>query len=568
MAIVSRESLYSFFETGDIPTQEEFADLIDSYVHQVEDGVYVYRPDSAIKRFGIGVAEPASRLGIAAEGAAEKLISLYTSGGINKWSVDLNPATGENNTGLNFSQETADGSISRLFIKESTGNIGVGTLNPRQKLHVEDNNPSSLTGVKVLNTATVANNGWLIGHVDDPDSSRNGGLSFQSDLDNAMERLLITGSGNIGVNEPDPQTKLHVSLPASDPNSIIALDENTGIVNVGPITGSVVLDAQGVQAREGEYIGDTLSLSTSSLHLQRLGGDIVIHGDDTIGSNRKTVITDSGSIGVGTLSPSEKLEVNGALRVGNTSTLNQGTIRWNGADFEGFDGTVWKSFTSTDAAWAEGGKGEIYHESTTSKVIIGSSPDSGGGALRAESMGETKEDSYSVLVRNTEKNISGVTKVRASLVIQNDTDWGDGSSKDIGFLVSKVNGNSTSPSNNFAAILNGNTLIGGIEDVEGSPIGEGGTHVLAMQMGKVPKLPSKLKTIQMYASDVGGTPHLSVMDGQGNVVTLAKQKAISRALSDPFPMTYDEMTVKIIDNMRQRINQLEDVLQYIGLLDK
>lgn len=31
----------TFFETGDVPTQEQFSNLIDSFIHQEDDGVYV-----------------------------------------------------------------------------------------------------------------------------------------------------------------------------------------------------------------------------------------------------------------------------------------------------------------------------------------------------------------------------------------------------------------------------------------------------------------------------------------------------------------------------------------------
>jgi hypothetical protein len=37
-AIVPRNILKSFFETGDVPTQEQFSNLIDSYVHHTDDG--------------------------------------------------------------------------------------------------------------------------------------------------------------------------------------------------------------------------------------------------------------------------------------------------------------------------------------------------------------------------------------------------------------------------------------------------------------------------------------------------------------------------------------------------
>ena len=41
------------------------------------------------------------------------------------------------------------------------------------------------------------------------------------------------------------------------------------------------------------------------------------------------------------------LGLNGTLSIGNTTTGTpaSGAIRWTGSDFEGYDGTVWKSLT-------------------------------------------------------------------------------------------------------------------------------------------------------------------------------------------------------------------------------
>jgi hypothetical protein len=41
-AIESRNILKTYFETGDKPTQQQFSNLIDSYVHQTDDGLTLY----------------------------------------------------------------------------------------------------------------------------------------------------------------------------------------------------------------------------------------------------------------------------------------------------------------------------------------------------------------------------------------------------------------------------------------------------------------------------------------------------------------------------------------------
>ena len=46
-------------------------------------------------------------------------------------------------------------------------------------------------------------------------------------------------------------------------------------------------------------------------------------------------------VGIGTNTPVEKLDVDGAIKLGNTTTTNAGTIRWTGTAFEGYDGSAW-----------------------------------------------------------------------------------------------------------------------------------------------------------------------------------------------------------------------------------
>lgn len=54
-----------------------------------------------------------------------------------------------------------------------------------------------------------------------------------------------------------------------------------------------------------------------------------------------------GRVGVGTSAPGEKLEVAGRVVVSDSANAlpKAGTIRWNGTDFEGYDGTRWLSLT-------------------------------------------------------------------------------------------------------------------------------------------------------------------------------------------------------------------------------
>jgi hypothetical protein len=56
-AVVPRTILKSYFETGDVPTQDQFSNLIDSYIHQTDDGLTLVGigmvPDSTARGFAI-----------------------------------------------------------------------------------------------------------------------------------------------------------------------------------------------------------------------------------------------------------------------------------------------------------------------------------------------------------------------------------------------------------------------------------------------------------------------------------------------------------------------------------
>jgi len=54
-----------------------------------------------------------------------------------------------------------------------------------------------------------------------------------------------------------------------------------------------------------------------------------------------------GNIGIGTATPTEKLEVNGAIKIGNNTTSNAGTIRYNSGKFAGHNGN-WVNFIQSN----------------------------------------------------------------------------------------------------------------------------------------------------------------------------------------------------------------------------
>lgn len=79
------------------------------------------------------------------------------------------------------------------------------------------------------------------------------------------------------------------------------------------------------------------------------------NGGVVIGSNVTGVPANGlyvdGKVGLGVQNPTEKLEVNGAIKIGQVQgSLQPGLIEYFGGEFQGFNGVFWQSFTERDDA--------------------------------------------------------------------------------------------------------------------------------------------------------------------------------------------------------------------------
>ncbi len=127
MTSKNRKELKSYFVKNAIPTEGNFADLIDSQLNQTEDGVFKL------------AGEPLSV--VAAAGEQKRVLRLYGSYPAPNpdWLISLNPAQDPANASTNRPGfGIADGAgNTRLFI-DPTGKLGVGTNTPADKLTVRD----------------------------------------------------------------------------------------------------------------------------------------------------------------------------------------------------------------------------------------------------------------------------------------------------------------------------------------------------------------------------------------------------------------------------------------------
>lgn len=582
MAIETRNQLYTYFETGDTPTADEFKNLIDSQINQASDGVTATLLGDTTSAIGLSNTNTFARLNISGDNTTGNILTLYKdTKATDYWMFTDNTVSGTSG-GLNFTQNTIKTSSSRLFI-QFDGKVGMGTTAPKRKLELTETIANDFTGIKFYNTAT-SGYGWGAGHLHNSVEEKNSSFVIYEEGDGRgvilpYERFTILKGGNVGINETLPDTKLHVSRSLSDPDMIIDLREGTGIAIFGPIEENVTIDSMGVQARKGDYEGSTLTIHSNTLNLQPMGGAIVVHSDDSLSASSRVVITETGSLGIGTTSPVERIDIDGAIKIGTTDNVSpaEGTIRWNGSDFQGYDGASWQSFTEGSQVWLEvTDSNSIYYAPAEAKVGIGTiSPSYALHVLESTAIttASSSTNSIAAFIQNTSSSDNtGISDMRVGLQIVCDTMWSsfDGPTN-IGLYVSDVSGQ-TANNENYAAILNGNVVIGNMTGAH--LVGTNGARVLSIQNGTAPSgapgADGSQNGIQVYSVNLSGTTvsTFHVMNGNGKVVKLfegaALTASVSTALSEP--PVYGDVEKSVIDNLRTRVNELETRLKALGLL--
>ncbi len=140
----TRADLRSYFQTNKIPTEQNFSDFISSVLNAKDDGI--------IKPMG----DP---LSIQASGQDYKpVLNLYEAFSDAKpsWGICLNPATGVKGLAIGTGADGISSGVTRLFIHGTTGNLGIGTISPSQKLEVSGN--AVVTGSLSVASANISGN--------------------------------------------------------------------------------------------------------------------------------------------------------------------------------------------------------------------------------------------------------------------------------------------------------------------------------------------------------------------------------------------------------------------------
>jgi hypothetical protein len=226
-----------------------------------------------------------------------------------------------------------DNATSTAITINSSEQVGIGTTSPSEILHIEGNSPylvisntgENVGGIKMYDSGGVATQYFNLTY----DSGASNEVSFDTGASgeytfnvNTAEKMRIDSSGNVGIgtSSPTPPTA-YGGLHINSQYPVLKLSSTTENKNMSFATNN----AERMRITSSGNVGIGTTAPTEVLHVV---GDILATGGDfksdannylgfsnntfarfVINDSEKMRINSSGNVGIGTSSPSTKLEV-------------------------------------------------------------------------------------------------------------------------------------------------------------------------------------------------------------------------------------------------------------------
>lgn len=225
-------------------------------------------------------------------------VSLDINGGTIDGAVigGTTPAAISGTTGTFSGDFTVD--TDALFVDVSTGRVGLGTNSPLSDFHISD---AAVTNLRLEETdgssytlIQTDNAGTLLS-ADPSDSRASTALRFALD---GSERMRINNSGNVGIGTNSPSSRLTVLSSSAGTSDAIELLNYIGNSSRIMSNGGLTLAADYNNNSGGAESNITFETDASE----------------------RMRITATGNVGIGTTSPSEKLDVVGGAEIGGTAS--------------------------------------------------------------------------------------------------------------------------------------------------------------------------------------------------------------------------------------------------------
>lgn len=264
---------------------------------------------------GIGTVAPEGLLHIKADDTQDAVFVIDADAGddpADTWKIQV--AASDNN--LNFiNSATTNVSFS------PAGYVGIGA-DPGRPLHISN----TLPYIRIDDTD--GGNFWELGNTSG---------EFRIYESNTNLRFEIEAGGNVGIGTDNPDAKLHVltsgSVMGQYAGTVATFQQNGAGSDWSRI--SIIAGNAGASLID---FGDADKQDPGSIKFDHTDNYFAFFTNNT---DERMRITSAGNVGIMVTDPDEVLEINGAIHIGTTTNSNDGAIRWNGTNFQGYKSGSW-----------------------------------------------------------------------------------------------------------------------------------------------------------------------------------------------------------------------------------
>ncbi len=266
--------------------------------------------------------------------------------------------------------------------------------------------------------------------IDDVTSGRQ---PFRIEAAAPANAIRIDAAGNLGIGTADPVVEIH-NVDGDSPTLRLEQDGSAGfgsqtwdvagnetnffvrdVTNGSKIPFKIIPDTDNnaLYLNSNERVGLMTSSPDARLHIDINGtSDARLLISEDNGTTSEFIVDATGQVGIGIDAPVEKLDVEGAINLGTTTGTNDGSIRWSGTDFEGYQAGDWASLTKISIAGTDGQT--LRHNGTdweASSVVINDGTNVGIGATPAHKLDVAGDIN---MVTNSSLRINGRSVLRAT----------------------------------------------------------------------------------------------------------------------------------------------------------
>ena len=250
---------------------------------------------------------------------------------------------------LNLSGSHGRGHITASGNVTVTGKVGIGTANPDSDIEIESTNAHAQINIDSGRDAslildkgaatrraaiiykTAGTNNWFVGSADSDIVGGGDDYFIGKTVGGTNAEFFISSSGNIGIGTTSPDNILHITKDQGGVSSALKLENKAGANDTG-FDIDFQLASSGLSAKIG-------AVRTNS---PGAGDSDIFFATSTDGTSVTEAmrITHDGNVGIGTTAPSQKLDVNGNIRLGDGGSganidfnaTERGVIKINGTE--------------------------------------------------------------------------------------------------------------------------------------------------------------------------------------------------------------------------------------------